>query len=520
MNTFALALLALPLLLVLYVKLNDAKLERLPPEAAHISPERWTKEQIKSCYAGLKDGPVSILEGQLPPRTGRRYIVVGGAGFLGGWIVLHLLQRGEDPRKIRVLDIRPPLRQDLLEGLAQEVDFVQVDITDRDAVLEAFRQPWPNAASDVPNTPEPDLTVFHTAATIRFYERHSHLLYLSENVNVHGTQNIIDAARDVGASAMVYTSSGSVGVRRSCFWLLPWQKEPKYFTQVINDDDSNLPKQHDQFFSNYAVSKLTAERRVRKADRSESSNGKVLRTGCIRPGNGVYGPGGDLLAGAYMIKKFNPTWIGAIMQSFSYVENCSLAHLLYEQRLIELENGSKNPDIGGEAFCIADPGPPPTYSDIHTALEVLSDGEVKFQNLSPTSMLAIAHLVEWYYLTRRFLVKSSFAFLGNLLPQIIGDVVFLQPSMFALTNVHLYFDDSRARAPPEKGGLGYTSPCRTLEGVCQVVIDHYRNGGKGTARIIAGHIETSQSPLVGAELAVGSAMEKISDGLDVTKALN
>jgi len=268
------------------------------------------------------------------------------------------------------------------------------------------------------------------------------------------------------------------------------------------------------------VSKLTAERRVRAADRSESGNGKVLRTGCIRPGNGVYGPGGDLLVGAHMAKKYNPTWIRAIMQSFTYVENCSLAHLLYEQRLMELENGSTHPDIGGDAFCIADLGPPPTYGDVHFATEVLSGGEVKFQNLSPTAMLGIAQLVEWYYLARRFLVQSSFAFLANLLPQMMGDIVFLQPSMFALTNVHLYFDDSRARAPPEKGGLGYTDHCITLEGVCQAVADHYRTGGKGTARIIAGHIETSQSPLVGAELAVGTAMEKIGDGLDATKALN
>lgn len=520
MLTTALAVLAILFLPVLYIRLNDAKLECLPPEAVRISSKRWTKEEIEVCHAGLKDGPVSVLDGKLPPRTGRRYIVVGGAGFLGGWIVLHLLQRGEDPRKIRVLDIRLPVREDLQEGRAREVDFMKVDITDHDAVFEAFRKPWPNAASDMPDAPEPELTVFHTAATIRFYERRQHLLYLSENVNVHGTQNILDAARDVGATAMIYTSSGSVGVRRSSFWLLPWQKQPKYFTQVINDDDSNLPKRHDQFFSNYAVSKLTAERRVRASDRSPSGKGKVLRTGCIRPGNGVFGPGGDLLAGAYMLKKFNPTWIGAIMQSFTYVENCSLAHLLYEQRLIELEKGSTNPDIGGDAFCIADAGPPPTYGDVHTALELLSHGEVKFQNLSPTTMLGIAHLVEWYYLARRWLVKSSFAFLGNLLPQIIGDIVFLQPSMFALTNVHLYFDDSRARAPPEKGGLGYTNTCTTLQGICQVVIGHYRSGGKGTARIIAGHVETSQSPLIGAEIAVATAMEKINEGMDATKALN
>ena len=78
MNNALLAILAVPLLFPLYIWLNDAKLTRLPPEALRISPERWSEEGIRECYASLKDGPTSLLNGQLPPRTGRRYIVVGG----------------------------------------------------------------------------------------------------------------------------------------------------------------------------------------------------------------------------------------------------------------------------------------------------------------------------------------------------------------------------------------------------------------------------------------------------------
>lgn len=531
----------IPLFIFAYVWLNDAKLTRLPAEAASISPERWTDERIQRSYTALRDsGKSSLLDGKLPPKTGRRYVVVGGvsssciccvvvlcltastckAGFLGGWIVLHLLQRGEDPHNIRILDIRPPMRKDLLEH-AKDVDFIQLDITNRDAVFAAFRKPWPASTSAAPGTPKPEVTIFHTAATIRFYERHPELLHLSESVNVNGTQNILDAARAFGVRTLVYTSSGSVSVRRSRFWLLPWQKEPEFFTQVISDADApHRPRRHEEFFSNYAASKLTAEGRVRAADRTPSGKSGVLRTGCIRPGNGVYGPGGDLLVGGYLVQKFNPTWIGNIVQSFTYVENCSFAHLLYEQRLLELERGAAHPDIGGDAFCIADGGAPPTFGDIHRAVHVLSDGRVRFTYLSPTTMLAIAHLVEWYYLTRRFLLKSTYAFLAHLMPQVIGDIVFLQPSMFALTNVNLHFDDSRARAPPEKGGLGYAADCTTMEGVCAVVLDHFKNGGKGEVRMLAGHAEPKQSPLVGAEHAVGTAMGKIEEGLDATKALN
>ena len=379
---------------------------------------------------------------------------------------------------------------------------------------EAFRKAWPDDGR-APGEPEPELTVFHTAATIRFFERHPDLLHLSEAVNVHGTQHVLDSARLVGARTFVSTSSGSVGVRSTRLWLFPWEKEPEFFTQVISDKNAPF-KQHSHFFSNYAVSKLAAERNVRDADKSKSGNG-IIRTGCIRPGNGVFGPGGDLLAGAYLVKKYNPTWIGSILQSFIFVENCSLTHLLYEQRLIELENGSKNPDIGGQAFVVADAGPPPTFGDLQHALTLLSNGETTFPHFSPTTMLGIAHLVELYYLARRSLLDSRFAFIARLMPAVVGDIVFLQPSMFYLTDVHLYFDDSRARDPPEKGGLGYTGHCTTLVGVCQVVVDHFRTGGKGTAREIAGYKAMEQSSLVGAEQAVGDMVEKIGAGIQEAK---
>lgn len=78
MNTFLLAALAVPVLAALYFWINDAKLTRLPSEVAHISPERWSDETTRECYASMRNGPSSLLEGNLPPSTGRRYIVVGG----------------------------------------------------------------------------------------------------------------------------------------------------------------------------------------------------------------------------------------------------------------------------------------------------------------------------------------------------------------------------------------------------------------------------------------------------------
>ncbi|KAK0432139.1 hypothetical protein EV421DRAFT_1924671 [Armillaria borealis] len=210
------------------------------------------------------------IDDQLPPKTGRRYIVVGGAGFLGGWIVLQLLRRGEDPKRIRILHIRPSRRLDLFEGKAKDVKLLQVDISDKMAVDAAFSQPWPD------NDESPI------------------------SVNAQGAENIIDTCQKVGASVLVHTSSGSVSVHSSCFLLWPWQEKPKHFVQVINDDDKLIPKAHKDFFSNYGYTKRQAEVLVRGANDADG-----LRTGCLRPGNDIFGAGGDILCGAYLVRKSN-----------------------------------------------------------------------------------------------------------------------------------------------------------------------------------------------------------------------
>ncbi|KAH9849632.1 NAD-P-binding protein [Lenzites betulinus] len=514
----------LPVLLYFYVRANDAKLTRLPPQATAYSPRRWTVEELERTASSPAIGgesPSLFSPEELPPKTGRRYIVIGGAGFLGGWIVLHLIARGEDPRRIRILDVRRPSRQDMLEGPPTEVDFCQVDVTNAGAVEAAFRKPW---TDNVPEgDSEPELTVFHTAAIIRFYERHPALQVYSDRVNVQGTRNVIEAARKVGASALVYTSSGSVAVRRSRFWLWPWEREPAHFVQVIGDDDAQVPARHAHFFSNYAVSKRKAEVLVRSADGlSSGAAGGVLRTGCIRPGNAIYGTGGDLLVAAYLIRKANMTWIANSLQSFCYVENCSVAHLCYEQRLVELAqpqpcDAPVRPDVGGQAFCVADAGPAPTYGEVNRAMTYLTKGECTFQDLSPTAMLGLATLVEACYLFRHALLRAPapLSALAKLVPALGGDIVFLQPSMWALTQVHLIFDDARARAAPALGGLGYNGRVTTLEGTCKVFAEHTRTGGGQPLRVVAGHdLPDLGIALARAEKGVEAAIEKLGASLD------
>lgn len=215
--------------------------------------------------------------------------------MVGNWIVTHLLARGEDPEAIRILDLQRPSEDIMSRGVA----YVKTNVTDEAAVSDAFSQKWPLT---VPHLP---LTVFHTAAVIRPSDRLKMFLPLCWKVNVDGTKNVLNAAKQAGATCFVATSSGSVGVHRANFWIAPWTRRSKDLVQVLADS-TPLPKEHDQFFGNYAVTKIEAERIVCAADSKDSN----FRTGCIRPTNGIYGVGADssaTITGMYLRRGENPT---------------------------------------------------------------------------------------------------------------------------------------------------------------------------------------------------------------------
>ncbi|KAF9530025.1 hypothetical protein CPB83DRAFT_788989 [Crepidotus variabilis] len=459
------------LILVFYVVWNDKRLLKIPEAALYFSPKRISPTDARELADRLAaSAPLSTKE-VLPPKTGRRYIIVGGGGFLGAWIAAKLLQRGENPQNIRILDLHPPANYVVRDALAQGLQFVKVDVTDAAATDAAFKLPW---SVSVPRT---GISVFHAAANIRFFERHLELLDRSTKVNVEGTKNVVKAARGAGADVLVYTSSGAIGLHSTRLFLWPWEKEPENFVQVIDDDDSRYPKKHEEFFSNYAASKIQGERLIRASDKllTGDSPGQVIRTGCIRPGNGVFGPRGDMNCGAWLVRRHNPSWAHNVVQSFNYVENCAAAHLCYEARLIELQSStSNNPDIGGDAFVVADPGPPPTYGDLYTIMGTMTNDECTFPYVSTTALMLLAIIIETYYRFQQALVRKG-SRLAKYFPAVKGDLMAIQPSIFPLVTTHMIFDDSRARLPPEEGGLGYTGLWTSAEGVHQTV-EEFKSG--------------------------------------------
>jgi nucleoside-diphosphate-sugar epimerase len=174
---------------------------------------------------------------------------------------------------VRVLDLAP-LPQDLASHPA--VTYAEVDITSPPSVRAALLAPFPSGT--LPSV------IFHTAATIRFWERAAYTFDASYRVNVLGTAVVLAVAKELlpKDAIVVYTSSMDVVAPSSRFLQLgrdyrlpPWNKI------TISDDDVPLnaearPK------SNYARSKFMADRLVLDAN---SPNG--LRTGCLRPGGCV-----------------------------------------------------------------------------------------------------------------------------------------------------------------------------------------------------------------------------------------
>jgi sterol-4alpha-carboxylate 3-dehydrogenase (decarboxylating) len=116
-------------------------------------------------------------------------IITGGAGCIGFATIQALLAQHANA-SIHVLDITAPAQTS-----NHNVSYHKVDITNAPALLALFQSIKPTA-------------VIHTASIIPSAARKQHLS--SERlwaVNVTGAQNVLSAAEQAGAQALVYTSS-------------------------------------------------------------------------------------------------------------------------------------------------------------------------------------------------------------------------------------------------------------------------------------------------------------------------
>jgi len=152
-----------------------------------------------------------------------RFLVTGGAGFIGGHIAEYLLKSGA--KKVKVLDNLVNGFESNLSILKQypAFEFIEGDIRNTETCLQAC---------------EGIDFISHQAALGSVPRSMKEPVYFSE-VNISGTVNIFKAAVDKGVKQVVYASSSSV-----------------------YGDEQTLPKQEDKIgnaLSPYAVTKRTNE---------------------------------------------------------------------------------------------------------------------------------------------------------------------------------------------------------------------------------------------------------------------
>jgi UDP-glucose 4-epimerase len=221
---------------------------------------------------------------------GRRILVTGGAGFVGGAVVKRLVDSGA---KVTVLD-------DLFTGQAETIpsaaQFVQGSVTDEKLVNELV------GASSL---------VFHLAAR--------NIIASTKNprddfaTNIGGTLNVLMAAREARVERVVYSSSTSVyGNPRS----IP-----------INEEDGVVP------LSPYAVSKLGGEHYCLAFYESYGLPISVVRYSNIygpgqRPDNPYCGVVSKFLTNAFIGENLSIHGDGLQTRDFTYIDDAVEATLL------------------------------------------------------------------------------------------------------------------------------------------------------------------------------------------------
>jgi nucleoside-diphosphate-sugar epimerase len=222
-----------------------------------------------------------------------RFLVTGGAGFIGSNIVEELLKRGHS---VAVFDDFSTGRRQNLESFLPDMELIVGDLRDADAVRKAVQG---------------RTFVLHQGAVASV----SHSIddpATSNEVNIRGTLNVLIAARDCGVKRVVVASSASVYGDSPLL--------PKVETMPV------LP------VSPYAVTKLAAEKYC-----AAFHNVYGLETIALRYFN-VFGPRQDPLSQysaviplfiTALLKKKQPVIYGDGEQSrdFTFVANAVDANL-------------------------------------------------------------------------------------------------------------------------------------------------------------------------------------------------
>ncbi|XP_056334340.1 short-chain dehydrogenase/reductase family 42E member 1 [Danio aesculapii] len=352
-------------------------------------------------------------------RKGNSFLITGGGGYFGFRLACALLKTSSN---VVLFDVSPPI-QDLPEGLI----FMQADIRDYAQVEKAVRGAH---------------CVFHIAS-YGMSGREQLNRKLIEEVNVKGTENILQACVAHGVPRLIYTSTFNV----------------VFGGQEIKNGDESLPYLPLHLHpDHYSRTKSIAEMKVLKANNSAlNKTTGVLRTCALRPA-GIYGPGEQrhlprivsyIENGIFRFVYGDPD----SLVEFVHVDNLVSAHLLAADALSE----KKQYRAAGQAYFISDGRPVNNFEFFRPLVEGLG---YSFPTLRlPLSMI--------YF----------FAFLTEMVHFVVGRIYNFQPLLTRTevykTGVTHYFSMRKAREE-----LGYEPKLYDLEDVVQ----WFRARGHGKKR--------------------------------------
>ena len=273
------------------------------------------------------------------------FLVTGGGGFLGRYVVEQLLARGN---RVRVLCRgRYPQLDDLGVACARG------DVRDLDVVTRACK------GVD---------GVFHVAAVPGIWGSWK----LFHDINTVGTHNVITACKRQTVPRLIYTSSPSV----------IYDGRPHE-----NVDESYPYPDPDEFLCHYPHSKMLAEQAVLAANDSQ------LATVALRP-HLIWGPRDNHLIPRLIRRaksgRLRRVGDGTNLISMTYVENAAAAHL---QAADVLEPEAAN---AGKVYFINEPEPVNLWDWVDELLHVAGLDPVR-KRISARAAWRVGSLLELIY---------------------------------------------------------------------------------------------------------------------------
>nr|XP_033801188.1 3 beta-hydroxysteroid dehydrogenase type 7 isoform X2 [Geotrypetes seraphini] len=307
-------------------------------QLSSIAPQGCCIERIPLCVKIIRTGNNFCWNGaqsavKIMTKEQQVYLVTGGCGFLGYHLVKMLVERSQNVAEVKVFDLYLDENMRHMSTEKVRVTLIQGNIASVGDVQDAMK------GVDV---------VIHSASLVDVWGKVRPDKIIE--VNIHGTENVIQACVEQGTQYLVYTSSMEV--------VGPNIKGDPFYR---GNEDTEYNVYHNK---PYPVSKAKAEHLVIAANGTKIKGGKQLYTCSLRP-TGIYGEKHELMkqfyeTGVWAGRRIFRTIPSSVEHGRVYVGNVAWMHLLVAQKIQE-----SPATIGGQIYYCYDHSPYKSYDEFN-----------------------------------------------------------------------------------------------------------------------------------------------------------